>query len=182
MTERNFPAALAFVWGPGRDAPADGPHTTPLDPGGLTNGGVTQDTWDSATQTGVVSGKLQNATIAQLTAVLKAKFWNPYCPALPDGVDLLVFNGTVMSGRYAKLFQQCLGLTDGSVDGWIGKFTAAAASNSDPATLIQAVHGTHSAYLRTLATWPQFGDGWEARLDAARDAALALVEKGNSPS
>jgi lysozyme family protein len=143
MTDSNFPAALAFVWQQQFDSPAQGYHSTPGDPGGATFGGVIQATWDNAVQTGVVSGELQYASIAQLTTVLRTKFWSPYCAALPPGVDLLVFNGIMMSGHFPELLQQSLGLTDGSVDGWIGKITQGAAADSDPVTLIKAVHGIH---------------------------------------
>ncbi len=178
--EANFPAALAFVWAPGRDSPVDGYHVTPNDPGGATFGGVTQATWDNAVQTGVVAGALEHASIAQLTAVMKKKFWDPYCAELSTGVDLLCFNGCMMTGRYPSLFQETLGMVNGSVDGWIGKHTQAAAAHSDPATLIMAVHGIHDAYLRTLSAWPLFGGGWSARLEAARLAALQLIAKSKT--
>lgn len=179
MVASNFSAALAFVWAPGRDSPKDGYHSSVGDPGGGTFGGIIETTWANAMQDGLVAGSLKNASITQLSLVIKRKFWDQYCAELPKGLDLLVFNGIFMSGRFPELLQQCLGFTDGDVDGSIGKFTKGAIADSDPETLIKAIHGVHDYYLRTLQTWGRFGAGWEKRLEAARDAALALAE---SPS
>lgn len=177
MAANNFSAALAFVWQPQYDSPKQGYHVTPGDPGGGTFGGIIEATWAAAAHDGLVHGLLKNASTAQLSLVMQKRFWEPVCEKLPPGIDLLVFNGTMMSGRFAELFQQCLGLTGDDVDGWIGKFTQAVAANCDPATLIRAVHGTHYAYLESLPTWGLFGNGWSGRLLAARDAAMGLVPK-----
>jgi lysozyme family protein len=179
----NFAAALAFVWAPGRDSPADGYHTTPGDPGGGTFGGVIEATWADAVNSGIVRGPLVNATIKQLTAVLQAKFWGDACDALPAGLDLLLFNGRMMTGRFPWIMQQCLGfMTDDDVDGRIGPQTLHAAAQCDGPTLIDAISGSHCAYLRGLSGWAEFGGGWSARLVAAKAAAHALTDKEPAPT
>ncbi len=173
MTAANFPAALGFVWGPGRDDPADGYHVTPGDAGLGTRAGVTEATWAAAAvDRGIVSGSLQDASQAQLAAVLHAEYWGGACDALPPGVDLLLFNGRMMSGHYPALFQQCLGFLGVDVDGLIGPASLAAASSCEPVTLIDALTGVHHAYLRGLEAWPLFGRGWTTRLRAARALAI----------
>jgi lysozyme family protein len=172
----NWPAALAFVWAKGRDSPQDGYHVTPGDKGGATFGGVIQSTWDSAVAAGIVRGMLAVATIAQLSAVLQKKVWEPTCDDLPHGLDLLYFNGHMMSRDYSKLFQQCLGfMGDDDVDGWIGPQTLKAVHSCDVPTLIDALSGIHYNYLTRLAAWAKFKDGWTTRLKAAQVAALGLA-------
>ena len=178
MVATTFPAALAFVWLPGYDCPADGYHVTPGDPGGGTKGGVIEATWAEAVRRLVVAGTLARATNPQLSRVLWAGFWDGIGDQLPLGIDFLVFNGRMMTGAYGALLQSCLGLTGGSVDGIIGPVTLEAAADRDPATLIQALHGAHYAYLSTLDCWPEFHAGWSTRLCAARQIALALASGG----
>jgi lysozyme family protein len=172
----NFPAALDFVWGPGRDSPRDGYHTTPGDPGGGTFGGVIEATWADAVRSGIVHGTLSNATIDQLTAVLRIKFWEPTCNDLPAGLDLLLFNGRMMSGHFPWLFQQCLGFVGEDVDGWIGPESLKQTRSREPITLIDAITGVHASYLAGLPTWPRFGDGWISRIKAAQAEAHAMAD------
>jgi lysozyme family protein len=176
MTAANYPASLAFVWRKGFDSPDDGFHVTPGDPGGGTKGGVIRVTWDSAVRVGIVKGSLAAATNDQLSAVLETAFWGPTCDALPDGLDLLLFNGRMMSGRFPRLFQQCLGFTAEDVDGWIGPESLKVARSREPETLIDAISGAHYAYLAGLAEWSEFGAGWTTRLKAVQAAAIALAD------
>lgn len=177
---KNFDAALTFVWAPGRDSPDDGYHVTPNDPGGGTIGGVIEATWQTAVHDGLVKGSLRAATRDQLTTVLRDKFWGPVCDALPAGIDFLMFNGRMMSGGYPKIFQSCLGLVGDDVDGDIGPMTLGVAASAAPATLANALTGAHYTYLRALFAWPDFGNGWTARLQAARQTALGMIRGGGS--
>ena len=173
----NYVMSLVFVWQPQFDSPDNGYYVTPGDPGGGTKGGVTEATWAHALSAGTVTGSLQLATTDQLGAVLRAFFWGPVCDALPSGLDLLVFNGRMMSGYYPKLLQQGVGFIAGDVDGWIGPQTLERASLLDPKTLISAVSGSHYAYLASLSGWAEFGNGWTNRITSAMAAALQLVGK-----
>lgn len=171
----NFPAALEFVWRDGFDSPADGYHVTLGDPGGGTFGGVIEATWATAVSKGLVSGSLRNASTEQLTAVLKMQFWGIACSALPNGVDLMLFNGRMMSGHYPFIFQTLLGFIGDDVDGDIGPMTLSKAVTVDPATFIRSLHGSHYAYLQTLTAWPKFGAGWTTRLKAVCTTALDMI-------
>jgi lysozyme family protein len=182
MAAPNFEPALAFVWLPGYDDPADGYHTTTGDMGGGTLGGVIEATWAKALNQGIVEGLLANASPAQLEAVLKADFWGPACDALPPGLDLALFNGRMMSGFYGHLFQQALGFTGLDVDGIIGQQTVAAAKARDPVSLLWTLTGVHYAYLTGLVGWDEFGRGWTKRLLAARSVALNLMLPAPPPA
>ncbi len=169
---------MAFVWPVNGefDSPRQGYHVTPGDAGGGTFGGVIEATWSGAVKRGLVTGTLAHATTAQLAIVLRDACWGPACDALPSGVDLMLFNGRMMSGRFPCLFQQCVGLAGEDVDGDIGPQTLAMVASVHPPTLIGALFGVHAAYLRGLTSWARFGTGWDRRLTAARTAALAMAK------
>jgi lysozyme family protein len=177
----NYDEALHFVWAPGRDNPRDGYHVTPGDPGGGTCGGVTEATWARAVADGLVSGTLRTASLEDLSLVLRRYFWGSACDAMPSGIDLLVFNGCMMTGYYAHLLQQCLGMIGASVDGMIGKQTLSAIRMADADTLIDALTGVHYAYLTRLPTWPRFGAGWASRVEAAGALASLLSTRALLP-
>ncbi len=178
MTAANFKPSLNFVWLPGYDSPLDGYHVTPGDSGGGTKGGVIQATWANAVRQGIVAGSLVKATNGQLSLVLEHDFWSTACDALPDGVDFLLFNGRMMSGRYPIIFQETLGFTGDDLDGFIGPASIAAAKAMDPTQLVEALCGAHLAYCSSLSAWPEFHGGWTKRLTAAKTLALSLLPKG----
>lgn len=178
MTAANFPLFLGLVWQPQYDSPGQGFHVTPGDSGKGTKGGVIQVTWQQAVATGLVSGTLADAADYQLSAVLRAYCWGPVCDALPDGLDLMVANGRMMTGYYARLLQEALGFVADDVDGGIGPDTLGAAHTRDATTLILALHGAHYSYLRYRlepGQWSEFGAGWTARLLDVKGRALAMV-------
>lgn len=182
MSKDNFLTARAFIWQARFDAPSQGFHVTAHDPGLGTSGGVIEATWNNAVRVGLAYGPLSTATDEQLSDVLKVKFWGTICDNAPPGLDLLLFNGQVMTGAYPRIVQQCLGLIDAEVDGWIGPKTIAILKAADPVTLIAAITGTHWHYLSTLPTYATFGRGWTIRLQAARVAALELAMAPPKPA
>jgi lysozyme family protein len=179
MTAVNFKPSLNFVWQRGYDSPLDGYHVTPGDSGGGTKGGVIQATWANAVRQGIVAGALVNATNGQLSLVLQEDFWGTACNELPDGIDFLLFNGRMMSGRYAIIFQETLGFTGSSLDGHIGPITIAKAKTIDPKHLIDALSEAHFSYCKSLSSWFQFKGGWSKRLTAAYLLASTMIPKGN---
>lgn len=182
MSTINFPRALAFVWQSGFDSPADGYHVEPGDPGGGTKGGVIEATWGAAVRRGIVRGALRAASDADLSNVLRALTWSSVCDRLPGGIDLVCFNGFMMSGHYPWLLQRSLGfMGSDDVDGDVGDKTMAAVRDADPATLINALSGIHYDYLTHLTGWLRDGGGWTTRLKAARLAALALLAPQPAP-
>jgi lysozyme family protein len=178
VTAVNFKPSLDFVWQPGYDSPLDGYHVTPGDSGGGTKGGVIQATWANAVRQGIVAGSLVNATNGQLSLVLEDDFWSTACNGLPDGVDFLLFNGRMMSGRYPIIFQETLGFTGGDLDGHIGPMSIAAAKTKNIQQLIEELCDGHYAYCKSLSSWPEFHGGWTKRLTAARLLAISLSSKG----
>jgi lysozyme family protein len=179
MSTRNFARFLTVAWPANGDfdSPQQSYHITPGDPGGGTFGGVTEATWAECQREGLVHGPLsdQKHPWPQLQAVLQAKCWGSVCDELPDGVDIMVANGRMMTGFYPQLLQQCLGFIGTDVDGVIGPDTLDTTDQRDPLTLVNALHGRHYTYLASLPTWAEFGNGWTRRLVAVHAAALAAI-------
>jgi lysozyme family protein len=177
VTVANWRMACDFVWQKGYDDPADGYHVTPGDAGGGTFGGVIEAVWVGAVSRGLVTGTLRNATRDQLALVLKNEFWGTACDELPSGVDLMLFNGRMMSGGYPDIFQRCVGFTGAAVDGDIGPETIAAAKAIAASTLIEKLTVAHIYYLSGLgASWTEFHDGWEGRLLNAYTLTLSMAD------
>jgi lysozyme family protein len=106
-------------------------------------------------------------------------YWQPVAgDSLPAGVDLLITDHAVNAGlgRARRLLQEVLRV---KVDGDLGPKTLAAAwaaADADLPGLISRVCEARRAYDRRLPGYKRFGRGWEARVDAARKGAFALVE------
>jgi len=180
----NFDRFIALVWPEDGDfdSPKQGYHVTPGDSGGGTYGGVIEATWAHYAATGLVQGTLRNASLADLKAVLRAEAWGAVGDVLPAGVDILVANGKMMTGRYASIVEQCIGWTGSDVDNSIGPHDLARIADSDAKTLMMALHGNHYAYLQRLPSWNEFKGGWERRLVAALDAAVAALPAVAAPT
>jgi lysozyme family protein len=152
----------------------------PADPGGATNMGITLATyreWSDDPRLGDL--QVKDMTLKTASAIYRSRYWNPLrADALPPGVDLSVFDMGVNAGisRAARLLQQALGFIGDQVDGSIGPGTLAAADRLDARTLVNNLADRQTAYYRSLANFPIFGNGWLRRTKARRDAALALIQ------
>jgi lysozyme family protein len=151
----------------------------PADPGGATNMGITLATfrqWSDDAELG--PAQVQDMTERTARAIYRSLYWNPLrADALPDGVDLSVFDMGVNAGIWgsARLLQRAIGFTGDEVDGCIGPETLGAAATCDPRSLVNDLADRQAAYYRSLAEFPTFGAGWLNRTDARRRAALAMI-------
>jgi lysozyme family protein len=152
----------------------------PADPGGATNMGITLATyreWSDDPRLGDL--QVKDMTLKTARAIYQSRYWNPLrADALPPGVDLSVFDMGVNAGisRSARLLQQALGFTGDQVNGSIGPGTLAAADRFDARTLVNNLADLQTAYYRSLANFPIFGNGWIRRTKARRYAALAMIQ------
>lgn len=156
------------------------------DPGGRTNQGVIQRTFNSwlATQ-GKPNRDVFTMRDAERDAIYRTLYWDVIMgDRLPAGLDLAIFDGAVNSGprQAVKWLQRALGRTyTGSIDGVIGNLTLAAIDNyGDIAQLINAVQDRRIAFLQALKTYQYFGRGWERRVSDVRKDALAMA-RGQQP-
>lgn len=174
MTYCNFPNALRETLNH-----EGGYANHPRDPGGRTNLGVTQATYESWVGYPVNESIMRGLTVDHVKTLYKVKYWDAVKgDELPAGLDLCVFDFGVNSGpkRAARYLQWMVGTKQ---DGAIGPKTIAALKQY----IIK--HGTTSAittyqemrltFLKRLSHWDAFGRGWTRRVDEVEEAALIMA-------
>lgn len=148
----------------------------PKDPGGATNKGVTQATYDGwRDRQGKGRRSVRFITDEELVSIYRRDFWDVVRGGdLPPGVNYAVFDFAVNSGnkRAARYLQKVVGVAQ---DGRIGPNTLSATRSKDPAAVIDQLCDDRLAFMRSLRIWPTFGKGWRRRVDDVRAAAKAMI-------
>jgi len=149
----------------------------PRDPGGATNRGVTIGTLrklgidkDGDGDSDLVD--LRQITAKDAAAVFKRFYADPVqADLLPAGLDYAMTDFAVNSGpsRAAAHLQRILGV---NADGNIGPKTLAAVASKNTVDLINLLCDSRLKFMRNLGTWPDFGKGWTARVNAVRAGAI----------
>jgi len=164
----NFTAALASVL-----AYEGGFSDDPLDPGGMTNKGVTRAVWSEWLGRPASVKEMTLLTDESVAPLYKRKYWDAINgDELPDGIDHCVFDFAVNSGvgRAAKLLQSCLGVT---ADGQIGPKTIAAAKAADAKKVIELYGLARLTFLKSLPHWSVYKNGWSTRVAGVTFQALS---------
>ena len=146
-----------------------------LDPGGMTNLGVTARTWSDWVGHAPSEKEMRELTPEKVAPLYKRKYWDAIKgDDLPSGVDYCVFDCAVNSGpgRAAKILQETVGVKP---DGGIGPITLAAVKSLDPVVLINKYTEKRLAFWQSLPTFDTFGKGWTRRGNEVKDEALKMV-------
>jgi lysozyme family protein len=148
-----------------------------LDPGGMTNLGVTKRVWEEWVGHEVDEKQMRALTPETVAPLYKRKYWDAIrADELVAGVDYCVFDVAVNSGsgRAVKFLQSCVGVT---VDGGFGPATLAAVKKAeeDPARLIEMYCARRLEFLQSLKTFETFGKGWSRRVQEVKDKALKML-------
>ena len=156
--KENFQAALEHVL-----LSEGGFVNHPLDPGGMTNLGVTKKVWEEWVDHSVDEKDMRALTPEDVAPLYKHIWDRIKGDALPDGVDYVVFDAAVNSGpgRAAKWLQSTVGAW---IDGSIGPSTLKAVAAFAPDDLIHAYQAKRLEFLQNLPTWGTFGKGWSRRV------------------
>ena len=173
----------------------------PKDPGGATNRGVTQRTYDTfRASLGLAPRSVKAITPDEVKSIYRREYWDRVrAGSMPRGLGYVVFDGAVNSGvaQSAKWLQRALqdfGLYRGKIDGIIGQETLRAVEQvSDIDLLIARIIERREAFLRALKTFKTFGRGWMNRLRGVLATGQAwaagsvgpvpkFVEGGNAPA
>lgn len=137
----------------------------PADPGGATNQGITQHTYDGWRRAqGEAIRSVKNLLPRERDAIYKTQYWNAIRgDDLPSGLDYAVYDFAVHSGssRAAKTLQKLLGV---KADGHIGNVTLGAIATEDPVQLISRLCEERLRFMQRLAHWPTFKRGWTRRI------------------
>lgn len=166
----NFEQCLAFVL-----RSEGGYVNNPKDPGGRTNLGVTQKTYESYVGHPVDEATMRSLTPEMVEPIYKRDYWDALsCDNLPDGVDYVVFDLAVNSGtrKAAKILQGCVGVP---ADGVIGPKTLKAASECNPHKLASDICRQRLVFLQGLSTWGTFGRGWGRRVAEVEETASSMM-------
>jgi lysozyme family protein len=165
MSVGDFPKALPRIL-----VYEGGKANNPKDPGGRTNKGITQGTYNAyRRQLGKAPQDVYLISDAEVATIYQLRYWNVMdCDSLPAGLDLAVFDGGVNSGpgQSGKWLQHALGdKFSGTVDGLMGPKTLQAIEDyGDVEKLIGEYCSRRLATLHSLTTWKTFGPGWSARI------------------
>ena len=149
-----------------------------LDPGGMTNLGVTKRVWEEWVGHEVDEKAMRALTPAIVAPMYEMRYWRTsYCEKLPRGLDLLVFSMAVNAGagRSVKLLQDAI---DVVADGVIGPRTMAKINEANVETLIDKFSEARRAYYRGLKLFPVFGVGWLRRTENERKEAKEMAKNG----
>lgn len=145
----------------------------PKDPGGATNKGVTQKTYDGwRDKQGLARQSVRLIADDEVQAIYRRDYWDAVCgDQLPAGVDYAVFDFAVNSGinRASRFLQEVARVP---ADGKIGPATLAAVSAMNARDVVNRLCDARMAFLQGLSTFPTFGKGWTARVDEVRVKAL----------
>lgn len=144
----------------------------PSDPGGATNKGITQNTYNAwLKKQGMGARSVRDIPMDHVEAIYRNEYWNKVKgDQLPAGCDLATFDFAVNSGvsRAVKYLQRVCGVTQ---DGLIGPMTLAAIKPSTAGELCDA----RLAFLKSLSTWPTFGRGWSARVSSVKALSAEMA-------
>jgi lysozyme family protein len=169
MSAYNFPAALKLLL-----QSEGGNDDDPADHGGRTSRGIIQREYDAwRREHSLPIRDVWTATDDEIATIYLDEYWNPFCDAMPAGVDYLYFDMAVNAGphRAAVMLQRALGVTD---DGRIGPITREAFQKADVHRLITDFSDAKRNFYRSLHQ-PKFINGWLNRTAIVEKNAIALT-------
>ncbi len=161
MTQQNFQTVTDWLL-----VHEGGYVNHPKDPGGATNKGVIQRTYDGyRTRIGQPKQSVKLITTQEVWEIYKSQYWDPIAgDLLPSGLDYAVYDFAVNSGasRAVKFLQELLHV---KVDGSLGNGTLAAIrGHNNIEQLIQDLCEKRWNWMKTLKTFKTFGKGWTRRV------------------
>lgn len=148
----------------------------PRDPGGATNFGVTQRTYNAfRARRGLPFKAVYNIDRAEVVEIYRGSYWNAIRgDELPFAIAYTVFDGAVHSGpaQSIKWLQRTLRMKD--ADGIIGDITLRALrAVSDHRAVINGILDRRHEFLKRLRVYKSFPNGLDNRVKAVRRQALA---------
>lgn len=138
----------------------------PKDPGGATNRGVTQKTYDGyRVRIGQPKQSVKLIINKEVWDIYRSQYWDPISgDLLPSGLDYALYDFSVNSGasRAVRFLQELLHV---KVDGSLGNATLAAIhGHNNLEGLIEDLCVKRWEWMKTLKTYETFGKGWTRRV------------------
>ena len=158
-----------------------GKSDNPKDPGGRTNQGITQATFNAWLRSqGQPLRDVYTITPVEVGTIYRTQYWDRgQCDAMPAGFDFCFFDASVNSGvgRATLWLQQSMDAYAGQNDGDMGpKTLQALADVTDVDKLIVSFCAHRLGTLERLNTWKTFGTGWHARIANVQRVAEAMYD------
>lgn len=154
----------------------------PLDPGGVTNLGITKAVYESWVKRKVTDSEMRALTKEIVAPIYRKNYWNVLqCDELlkiAPGLALCVFDFGVNAGtnRAAKYLQQLVKVNN--VDGSIGPATLAATKrfveNNGHDKTVSLFQQARREYYKSLKRFFIFGRGWLRRVDSVEVTAKVM--------
>ena len=144
----------------------------PDDRGGLTNRGVTQETYDGwRIRQSLITRPVSEIEAHEVDAIYHEYWTEGKCDALPWPLSAAHFDSCINHGpkRAARLLQASLRVV---IDGQIGPITLGAAETAEPREALEALLWARISFYRRISRGTQlkFLRGWLGRLVHLRDA------------
>ena len=161
----------------------DDPH----DPGGRTNKGITQSTYNAyRRKKGLPARDVYLIASQEVSDIYETMYWDKVRgDDLPMGLGICVFDGGVNSGagRAGIWLQQALGSAyTGQIDGQLGDKTIQAVQDfADDDALIRSYCEHRLGTLMRLKNWKRYGKGWEARIANVQKTGIAWYDASEAP-
>jgi lysozyme family protein len=149
----------------------------PLDPGNATNFGITIYDYRKYVKPGATAADVRAMKVDEAKAIYRKRYWDAQrCDELPAGVDYTVADYGVNSGisRSGKVLRRVVGLPDNTSVVTDEVINAVARRNAK--AIIIAVNDERLRFLKSLKTWPMFGEGWRRRVAEVKAFSLHLAE------
>ncbi len=145
----------------------------PLDPGGATNFGITQNTLSRFRKKRVSKRDVRTITNKEVEEIYHKMYWKACsCHKLPEAIAFAVFDCGVNQGvsRAIQFLQKAVGT---KVDGIIGPITLSAVKRSNRLELLNEFMARRMKHYGGLSKlFKTFGLGWSRRLIATHSLAL----------
>ena len=140
----------------------------PKDPGGATNRGVTQRTYDSWNLlNGLPKKDVRFITKDESEDIFVNQYFAPvWFDELPSGIDYSMSDFSINSGpkRAVLTAQRVLGFAKKDQDGVMGMTTLTAIKAADPVDFLRRYNQARYDFVRSLKTFKTFGKGWTTRI------------------
>jgi lysozyme family protein len=153
----------------------------PRDPGGITNLGVTKNTWESWVKRAVTVPEMRALTPKHVAPLYKARYWDALrCDEIPAGLALCMFDFGVNAGpaRAARYAQMMVGAgQDGKIGPRSIEAIKAFVAQHGEAEAVRQYQEARRGYYRRLPTFSTFGRGWLRRVDEVETEALKLTRR-----
>lgn len=151
----------------------------PDDPGGRTNRGITQRTYDAWRRArGLDPRDVWQIEDHEVAAIYRSQYWDAIRgDELPAGIDAALYDFAVHSGpaQAARTLQRILGT---AADGIVGAITLAACRDAEPVQVITRLCEDRLAFCRRLPAWSTFGRGWTRRIIGETPGAQPGTDTG----